>query len=66
MRVCRGDEGQKVFEPQEYLQQPQIVSYFSLLSVMARTPSKTVEDEDLDSAIALISTVEALQEISSQ
>ncbi|XP_052065791.1 uncharacterized protein LOC127705502 [Mytilus californianus] len=64
MRVCLDEEGNKMFQPHEYLQQGQIASFFSRLAVMAKIPPKrrqTVDDADLESVVAHLNSIEAIE-----
>lgn len=66
MRVCRDENGQKMFSPEEYLQPSQISSFFSRMCVMARnSKQQTIDDEDLAPALTLIDTMEAMDIINS-
>lgn len=67
MRVCRNDDGGKMFRPDECLQPSQIASYFSRLSVLSHGPRQPiVEDEDLDSVLNLIDTIDAINVVNDQ
>lgn len=63
MRVCCNDNGCRLFAPKDYLQPSQITSYFSRLAVQSRNLSSSPTDDDIDSTIALINKVEALEEL---
>lgn len=67
MRSARDSNGKKLFSPHEYLQPSQIISYFSRLVVLTKTPNKVPEEEfseeDLESAIVLINKAETLEEL---
>jgi hypothetical protein len=62
MRVCRDEDGHKLFLPSEYLQQSQITSYFSRLAVTSKGHQSST-DEDVDAIIAVINAAEAVEEL---
>lgn len=67
MRVVRDEKGVKRFQPDQYLQPCQISSFFSRLSVLARTTKKEViNDDDLESVLAMIAANEALDSVNIQ
>lgn len=67
MRVCRDENGNKMFQPEECLQPSQIASFFSRLCVMTRNtrPQQTLDDEDLEPALNLIDAMEAMDVLNS-
>ncbi|CAG2210475.1 unnamed protein product [Mytilus edulis] len=67
MRVCRDENGNKMFQPDECLQPSQIASFFSRLCVMTRNtrPQQTLDDEDLEPALNLIDAMEAMDVLNS-
>lgn len=67
MRVVRDEKGVKIFQSDQYLQQSQISSFFSRLSVLARTTKKAViNDDDLEFVLAMIVVNEALNSVNVQ
>lgn len=67
MRVVRDEKGVKIFQSDQYLQQSQISSFFSRLSVLARTTKKEViNDDDLEFVLAMIVVNEALTSVNVQ
>ncbi|XP_063436491.1 uncharacterized protein LOC134717922 [Mytilus trossulus] len=67
MRVCRDENGNKMFQPEKCLQPSQIASFFSRLCVMTRNtrPQQTLDDEDLEPALNLIDAMEAMDVLNS-
>lgn len=67
MRVVRDEKGVKIFQSDQYLQPSQISSFFSRLSVLARTTKKEViNDDDLEFVQAMIVVNEALNSVNVQ
>ena len=67
MRVSRNEHGQKMFKPDEWLQPSQIASFFSCLASQSRNPTNKhpVDDEDLETTLNFIDTLEAIEALNS-
>lgn len=64
MRVIR-ENGQKKFHSQEYLEPSQIASFFSRIAAQKKMAGSSTSEDDIDSAIALIEKLEAIEEVTS-